>query len=121
MNGEEVLQSVLDVWQAGIAGHEPDKVAAVFTEDAIFQGLRPFSVGRAGVRDYYASQPAGLTVRYRILATRTPADEVVLGYLRADFGFADGTALPLNLSVLLTRTRQGWQIAHYQVSAVPAN
>lgn len=116
--GEQVIREVLDVWRAGIDAHEPDRVAQVFTEDAIFQGLRPYSVGRDGVRDYYASQPAGLSVRYRILATRTPADGVVLGYTQADFTFADGNTIGLNLSVLVTRTPGGWQIAHYQVSPV---
>ena len=119
MSGMEVLHEVLDVWQAGIDAHEPDRVAQVFTSDAIFQGLRPYSVGRPGVRDYYASQPPGLTVRYRIVETRTPADGVVLGYTRADFTFADGTGVSLNLSVLVTRTPDGWQIAHYQVSPLP--
>ncbi|MCF6388458.1 SgcJ/EcaC family oxidoreductase [Mycobacterium sp. MBM] len=116
---EEVIREVLDVWRAGIDEHQPDRVAQVFTEDAIFQGLRPYSVGRAGVREYYASQPAGLTVRYRILETRTPAEGVVLGYTRADFTFADGRAIGLNLSILVTRTPGGWQIAHYQVSSIP--
>ncbi len=41
----------------------------------------------------------------------------VLEVWRADFGFADGSALPLNLGVLLTRTGEGWRNAHYQVSA----
>lgn len=118
MSGEEVLHEVLDVWQAGIDAHEPDRVAQVFTEDAVFQGLRPYSVGRAGVRDYYGSQPLGLTVRYRVLETRTPAEGVVLGFTRADFTFADGHAVGLNLSVLVARTPNGWQIAHYQVSPV---
>ena len=119
MGSQEVIREVLDVWQAGIDAHEPDRVARVFTTDAIFQGLRPYSVGRGGVRDYYASQPLGLTVRYRILETRSPADGVVLGYTQADFTFADGTGVSLNLSVLVTRTADGWQIAHYQVSPLP--
>ncbi|WP_395309984.1 SgcJ/EcaC family oxidoreductase [Mycobacterium sp. AMU20-3851] len=119
MNDEEILRSVLEVWQAGIDGHEPDRVAQVFTEDAIFQGLRPYTVGRAGVRDYYASQPRGLTVRYRILQVRRPADRVVFGYTRADFTFADGSGIALNLGVLVTETEDGWRIAHYQVSPVP--
>ncbi|MGV0591960.1 SgcJ/EcaC family oxidoreductase [Mycolicibacterium porcinum] len=114
----EILRHVLDEWRAGIAAHDPQRVAAVFTEDAIFQGLRPYSVGRPGVFDYYDSQPAGLTVDYRINETRRPAENVVLGYLRADFTRPDGTGIPLNLSVLVTRD-VGWRIAHYQVSAVP--
>ncbi|MFN6549621.1 SgcJ/EcaC family oxidoreductase [Mycolicibacterium septicum] len=117
-NTAEILRHVLDEWRAGIAAHDPQRVAAVFTEDVIFQGLRPYSVGRPGVFDYYDSQPAGLTVDYRINETRRPAENVVLGYLRADFTRPDGTGIPLNLSVLVTRD-VGWRIAHYQVSAVP--
>ena len=84
---------MLDRGRPGIDAHEPDRVAAVFTEDAVFQGLRPYSVGRDGVRDYYESQPPGMTVTYRVLETRRPADDVVLGYVQADFAFADRTAV----------------------------
>ncbi|QRY46081.1 SgcJ/EcaC family oxidoreductase [Mycolicibacterium boenickei] len=117
-NTAEILRHVLDEWRAGIAAHDPRRVTAVFTDDAIFQGLRPYSVGRPGVFDYYESQPVGLTVDYRINETRRPAENVVLGYLRADFTHPDGTGIPLNLSVLVTRDVD-WRIAHYQVSAVP--
>src|SRR5689334_572766 len=72
----EILRGVLDQWQAGIDAHEPHKVAAVFTDDAIFQGLRPYSVGRDGVAAYYDSQPHGMTVSYQILQTRRPAEEL---------------------------------------------
>jgi uncharacterized protein (TIGR02246 family) len=116
---EDILRSVLDEWKSGVDAHEPQRVAAVFTDDAIFQGLRPYSVDRQGVYDYYDSQPRGLTVVYRINETRRPADDVVLGYLRADFSRPDGTVIPLNLGVLVTRGEDGWRIAFYQVSAVP--
>lgn len=62
VQGTEVLRGVLDDWKAGVDAHEPQKVAAVFTEDAIFQGLRPYSVGREGVAKYYDGQPLGMTV-----------------------------------------------------------
>ncbi|MEN4449375.1 SgcJ/EcaC family oxidoreductase [Mycobacterium sp. SM3041] len=114
----DAVHSVLDRWQAGIAAHRPDQVAAVFTDDAIFQGLRPYTVGRQGVFDYYESQPVGLTVDYRINEIREPAAGVVLAYTRADFTRPDGEVISLNLSVLVTRGDSGWQIAHYQVSPV---
>ncbi|TXI55666.1 MAG: SgcJ/EcaC family oxidoreductase [Mycolicibacterium mageritense] len=113
-----ILRGVLDEWRAGIGDHDPQRVAAVFTEDAIFQGLHPYSVGRQGVVDYYASQPVGLTVDYRINETRRPADNVVLGYLCADFRRPGGTVIPLNLGVVVTRADTGWRIAQYQVSPV---
>lgn len=115
-----IVRAVLDEWKAGIDAHDPARVAAVFTEDAVFQGLQPYTVGQDGVFAYYDGQPHGLTVDYRIHEIRRPADEVVLGYGRADFTRPDGTEVLLLLGVVLTRTADGWRIAQYQVSAVPS-
>ncbi|MET7460174.1 nuclear transport factor 2 family protein [Nonomuraea sp. NPDC005501] len=113
---ETVLRDILDRWKAGIDAHEPQQVAALFTEDAIFQGLHPYNVGRPGIAAYYASQPPGLTAAYRILETRAPADDLVLGYLAVDFSFRDRPTLHVYLSVLVRRIGEGWLITHYQVS-----
>ena len=114
----EILCGVLDQWKAGIDAHEPQKVAAVFAKDAIFKGFRPYSVGRNGVAAYYDSQPPGMTVTYRVLETRRPTEELVLGYVRVDFAFPNQPDLTLNLGVLVTHTDDGWRILHYQVSPV---
>ena len=113
---ETVLRGVLDRWAAAVGAHEPEQVAALFTEDAIFQGLKPYSVGRRGVADYYASQPIGLTAEYRILETRQLADDLVLGYLSVDFSFVDRTTVSASLSVVAKRGGDSWLISHYQVS-----
>ncbi|WP_182885226.1 SgcJ/EcaC family oxidoreductase [Microbispora sp. H10885] len=113
---EAILRDVLDRWRAGVGAHRPQQVAALFTEDAIFQGLRPYSVGRPGVAAYYDSQPAGLTAAYRIVESRSLAADLVLGYLAVDFSFTDRPTLHVHLSVLVKRTEEGWRIAHYQVS-----
>ena len=118
MQDIEILRGVLDQWKAGIDAHEPQAVAAVFTEDAIFQGLRPYSVGRDGVAEYYDSQPLGMSVSYRILETRRPSVELVVGYLRADFVFLDKATVSLNLGVVVTQGDAGWRILHYQASPV---
>jgi uncharacterized protein (TIGR02246 family) len=111
-----ILRTVLDRWQAGIAAHDPKTVAAEFTEDAIFQGLHPYSVGPAGVAAYYDAQPLGMTVAYEIRETRRLADDVVLGYLTAAFAFTDRPTRDLYLGVVLRRVGGRWLIAHYQVS-----
>ena len=116
VDGEEILRGVLDQWKAAVDAHQPQQVASCFTEDAIFQGLRPYSVGRQGVADYYASQPLGLAATYQILETRRPAEDLVLGYLSVAFSFADRPTVDMYLSVLLKHTQDGWQISHYQVS-----
>ncbi|GAA2307086.1 hypothetical protein Scani_19850 [Streptomyces caniferus] len=116
MDREAVLRDVLDRWKAAVDAHEPQRVAAQFTEDAIFQGLHPYSVGRQGVADYYASQPLGMTAEYQILETRQLADDLVLGYLSVDFAFTDRATVAVNLSVLVKHTEDGWHLSHYQVS-----
>ncbi|MFJ3794192.1 YybH family protein [Kitasatospora sp. NPDC090091] len=113
---ETILRTVLDGWKSAVDSHQPDLVAARFTEDAIFQGLHPYSVGRPGIAAYYASQPLGMTAAYRILETRHLAEDLILGYLDVDFSFTDRPTVNVYLSILLRRTDAGWAITHYQVS-----
>lgn len=117
-DAEQVIREVMDRWKAGIDAHEPHRVAELFAADGIFQGLRPYSVGRQGVTAYYDSQPVGLTVVYRILETRNIAPDAVLGYLRADFTFPDGSVINVNLGVLIVNTGDGWRVQYYQASRV---
>jgi len=114
----EILRGVLDQWKAGVDAHAPQKVAAVFTEDAIFQGLHPYSVGRDGVAEYYDNQPLGMTVIYRILETRRPAADLVVGYVRADFAFPERATISLNVGVVVAHAEEGWRILQYQASPV---
>ena len=113
---EDILTGVLSRWKAAVDAHDPERVAACFTEDAIFQGLHPYSVGRQGIAEYYGSQPLGMTAMYKTLETRRLASDLVLGYLSVDFSFTDRPTLTVYLSVLLKRTAEGWSIGHYQVS-----
>jgi uncharacterized protein (TIGR02246 family) len=112
----DALRDALDRWKAGIDEQRPERVAQVFTEDAIFQGLRPYSVGRQGVTDYYASQSPGMTVDYQILQTRRLAADQVLGYVHADFAFPDRPTVSVFLGVVVKQTEDGWSIAYYQAS-----
>lgn len=115
---EAILQSVLDQWKAAVDDHEPERVASTFTEDAIFQGLRPYSVGRQGIAEYYDSQPVGMTAKYRILETRRFAADLVLGYLDVNFSFTARPTVGVKLGVLVKRLEDGWYISHYQVPRV---
>jgi hypothetical protein len=116
ISNETALRDVLDRWKTHVDAHEPERVAAAFTETALFQGLHPYTVGRRGVAEYYASQPLGMTADYEILESRRLADDLVLGYLRVLFGFTDRPTLTVYLSVLARLTPDGWLLDHYQVS-----
>ncbi|MFD4872073.1 YybH family protein [Streptomyces sp. NPDC058420] len=113
---EAVLRGVLGSWKAAVDAHEPEEVARLFTEDAIFQGLHPYSVGRKGVAEYYDSQPLGMVAEFEIVETRRYADDLVLGYLDTEFTFTDRPPVDVKLAVLVKREVDGWFIAHYQVS-----
>ncbi|GHF10860.1 hypothetical protein GCM10014715_78140 [Streptomyces spiralis] len=113
---EAILRGVMDRWKAAVDAHKPEEAASVFTEDAFFQGLRPHSVGRQGVAEYYESQPIGLAADYEVLAARSLAEDVLLGYLDVDFSFTDRPTLQVTLSVVLRRIADEWYICHYQVS-----
>jgi len=115
----EILRAVLDRWKSAVDEHDAKRVASCFTEDAIFQGLHPYSVGPDGVAEYYDSQPIGLTAAYVIRETRRLADDLVLGYLSVDFGFTDRPDLSVYLGVIVRRAGAGWLISHYQVSRLP--
>jgi len=112
----DVLDAVLTRWKAAVDAHQPEQVAALFTADAIFQGLHPYAVGPAGVAEYYAAQPTGMTAAYTFRETRALGDGLVLGYLTVDFGFSDRAPLTVYLSVIIRQEADGWRIAHYQVS-----
>jgi hypothetical protein len=116
MTSTELLRSVLDQWTSAVDAHDPKRVASYFTDDAIFQGLHPYSVGPEGVAEYYDSQPIGMTAAYDVLESRRLADDLVLGYLSVDFAFVDRPVLTVYLSVILRRIGDDWLISHYQVS-----
>ncbi|WP_445167736.1 hypothetical protein ACTXG7_28805 [Mycolicibacterium sp. Dal123E01] len=118
-DSEAVLREALVQWKSGIDTHDPRAVASVFTDDAIFQGLRPFSVGPQGVFDYYDSQPVGMTVDFSILESRRLSDNAALGYVAATFAYPDRAAVELRLGVVVTKGSNGWRIAYYQASPVP--
>ena len=117
----DLLDAVLTRWKTAVDAHQPDDVAALFTADAIFQGLHPYTVGSAGVAEYYAAQPAGMTAQYTLRETRALSSDLILGYLTVDFGFSasqssDRPTLTVYLSVIIRQNPDGWQIIHYQVS-----
>ena len=113
---EQVLDSVLSRWRSAVDAHDPERVASCFTDDAIFQGLHPYTVGPAEVASYYDSQPIGMTACYNVLETRRLAANLVLGYLSVDFAFTDRPTLTVYLSVIVRQDGDAWRISHYQVS-----
>jgi uncharacterized protein (TIGR02246 family) len=116
MTSTEILRTVLDRWKSAVDAHDPNRVAANFTDDAIFQGLHPYSIGPKGVAEYYETQPIGMAAAYEIRETRRLGDDLILGYLTVEFTFTDRPPLPVYLSVIVRHLGDAWLIDHYQVS-----
>ena len=112
----EPLEGLLDRWNSAIDAQRPDEVADLFTQDAVFQGLRPYTVGRQGISTYYSSQPPAMTVTYRILETRKLTDEALLGYVKADFSFPERPTIETHLGVVAKHCQDGWRFTYYQAS-----
>lgn len=112
----DLLDAVLTHWNEAVDAHQPERVAALFTTDAIFQGLHPYAVGQAGVEEYYAAQPTGMTAAYTLRETRALSGGLILGYFTVDFRFSDRATLTVYLCVIIRHDADRWRISHYQVS-----
>lgn len=115
------LENLLAAWAQAIRAHEPDVVASLFTEDAVFQGFDPrHSVGRPGVAAYYEKQPVGLDPQYRVREIRAFGQDALLGFADVDFVRPSGEVIPTHLTLALVRVGDGWLIRQYHVSKIGA-
>jgi uncharacterized protein (TIGR02246 family) len=116
---DRLVTGTLREWADGIRAHEPQDVASVFTEDAIFQGFDPTHVvGRAGIAAYYAKQPVGLRAAFHISERRRIAADAVIIYARVDFSPPDAAVIPVHLTAVLRLIAGAWLIGHYHVSKI---
>ena len=81
-----IVNDLMDRWKAGVDTHRPDQIAALFTEDALFQGLHPEPTrGTAAIIDYYAGQPRDLRAEFEWLTGRRYTPGIIVGYLAVEF------------------------------------
>jgi uncharacterized protein (TIGR02246 family) len=114
-----VLTPTLDRWLAAVNAHDSQLVSTHFTEDVLFQGLDPDHViGRQGVAAYYAKLPAGVSASYGLVAEKQLGDAAVVGYVRADFTFADGRVNRLHITVVAESEGAEWAVNHFHVSKI---
>ncbi|WP_431245526.1 SgcJ/EcaC family oxidoreductase [Leifsonia xyli] len=118
---EQILDATLQSWAADILAHEPERVAAAFTEDAVFQGFdRTHTVGRTGIAAYYAKQPIGLSAAYRVREVESLGDDAFAAFIDVDFTRPPAEVIPTHLTLVLVRAGAEWLIRHYHVSKLDA-
>ena len=125
---EVALREVEGDWNKAAQPWNPARLAALYTEDALFYGGRPgHAVGQAAVRAYFDSY-VGMIASARLALTeqqlRPLGDGIRLaqGYAAFDIDMvAGGTSVTMLRSTLvLVRRAEGWRIAQHHFSATPA-
>lgn len=115
----DVLESVLAAWADDIREHRPERVAAAFADDAVFQGFDPgHTVGRPAIVAYYDKQPVGLDPLYRTRESRSLGEDAFIAFVDVDFVRPSGEVIPTHLTLALVRASSEWLIQQYHVSKV---
>jgi uncharacterized protein (TIGR02246 family) len=118
---EAILGEVLAGWARDIREHRPGRVAALFTDDTVFQGFDPeHAVGREAVTAYYDKQPVGLDPQYRVRELRSLGDDAFVTFVDVGFVRPNGEVIPTHLTLVLTRAGGEWLIRQYHVSKIDA-
>jgi uncharacterized protein (TIGR02246 family) len=121
------LRSALAAWNQAARTFDVDAMARVYTEDAVFFGGRPgLSLGRQGVRAYFASyrdviRSTSLELEDRQLFQLAPDALLAQGYGRFRLELSDGRRTESLLrSTLVVVQRDGrWQLLQHHFSATP--
>ncbi|WNF28398.1 nuclear transport factor 2 family protein [Streptomyces sp. C11-1] len=112
----QVLGDLLQEWQSRFNEPDPERAAALFTEDALFQGLFPEPVtGPESIAGYYRQVPPGTRAIARVLHAYRGGDDWIGGLAQVVFHQHDGD-IPVRLSLVAVRGDEGWRIRQYHVS-----
>lgn len=125
--GAAALAGVGRAWNAAAAPWGPDRLTALYTDDALFYGGRPgHSVGAEAIRAYFGSY-VGVLAQARL----DLIDQVILQlgddiYLAQGYGHfhfdlvAGGTSEAVwRTTLVLVRRGDSWKIRQHHFSATP--
>lgn len=124
---QAALDEALAAWNRAAQHWDPDALAATYAQDAVFFGGRPgHSLGRDGVRAYFASyaqliRSARLQVQDHHLFPITPEVVLVQGYGCFDLALSDGkhARSVLRATLTLRRGSEGWRVLQHHFSSTP--
>ena len=112
--------AVRATWERAFNSGDADKIAALYTRDAMmFGSTAQLFAGTDGVRTYFSKLPAGIKAKMGDQQAIAVGPDVLLSSGFADFTLADGTVLPYRLTLALVKVDGKWLLAQHHGSPVP--
>jgi uncharacterized protein (TIGR02246 family) len=123
----EALRSVEREWNAAAKNWDADKLAAIYTPDAMFFGGRPgISVGTAEIRAYFASyagilKSTGMALVDQHLRQLGPEAFVAQGHVDFQFLLDSGksTATKMRTTLTIVKRDNRWKVIQHHFSTTP--
>ena len=99
-------------WEQTFNSGDADKIAALYTRDAMmFGSTAPLFTGTDGVRTYFSKLPAGIKVKMGDQQAIPHGPDLLFSSGFADFTLANGTVLPYRLTLALVKVDGKWLVA----------
>jgi len=113
----DVLTRLLHDWQQAFNAHRPAEIAALFSQDALFQGISPrLGHGPQEIFDYYARVAHGTTTQVKVVSGGELSQETVHGFAEVTFTGPTGDVHLICLSIVAKRAGGIWLIHQYHAS-----
>lgn len=124
---QDALRSIERRWNEAATPWNPDGLASIYTEDALFYGGRPqHYVGREGVRDYFRSyvgilRSVTLKLVDQHIVNFTPAAFIAQGLGEFGFVLSSGkqTRNELRTTLTIVKRDHEWSIVGHHFSPKP--
>lgn len=124
---DEALRAIEREWNAAALRWDPDRLTAIYTDDAVFFGGRPgISLGQTGIRVYFASY-VGLLKSTRLelvdqhLRELAPDTFLAQGYGKFQFLLESGkeSSTVMRTTLLIVKREGQWRILEHHFSTTP--
>ncbi|ACZ89926.1 SgcJ/EcaC family oxidoreductase [Streptosporangium roseum] len=113
----DVLDRLLHDWQQAFNGHNPNEIAALFSQDALFQGISPqLRCGPQEIFDYYARVTRGTTAQVEVVSAVRLSQTIVHGFAEVTFIAPTGDLHLVRLSIVAKQAESAWLIHNYHAA-----
>ena len=117
VNMHQTVETVIDAWKAAFDAGDPQRIASLYTPDAMFiGGIGGVHIGRRSIEGYFGKNMAPSSVVFRDIKTHAIEDQVVLVSMMGAITPEVGEPRDFRFLQTHVRTGNGWQIAGHHGS-----